>query len=76
MKRSTDCKDPGEKKEEIGNYLQKLRKENNLTQEQVAEKLYVSSRSISRWENARTMPDLDYLMDLAKLYGVTIDQIL
>lgn len=43
--------------EKIGLFLKDLRKESGMTQEQLAEKLNVSNRTISRWENARTMPD-------------------
>ena len=42
----------------IGAYLKELRKEKNLTQEQMAEKFGVSQRSVSRWENGNTMPDI------------------
>ena len=42
----------------IGAFIQQLRKENTLTQEQLAEKLGVSNRSVSRWENGTTYPDM------------------
>ncbi len=48
--------------EKIGLFLKRLRNEKGLTQEELAEKLYVNSRSVSRWENARTMPDFDVLI--------------
>ena len=49
----------------IGAYLKELRKEKNLTQEQIAEKFGVSQRSVSRWENGYTMPDIRVLIELA-----------
>ncbi len=43
--------------ERIGKFIATCRKEKNLTQEELAEKLGVTSKSISRWENGKTMPD-------------------
>ena len=62
--------------EKTGSLLKKLRKEKNLTQEELAEKLYVNSRSVSRWENGRTMPDFDILIELAKFYDISIEELL
>lgn len=42
----------------IGSFLKELRKEKGITQEQVAEKLNVSARTVSRWETGRNMPDI------------------
>lgn len=44
----------------IGALLKELRKDHNLTQEQIAGKFGVSQRSVSRWENGNTMPDISY----------------
>ena len=60
----------------IGEFLKGLRKEKNLTQEQLAEQLNVSSRSVSRWETGRNMPDIGLLAELAKLYDVSIPEII
>ena len=60
----------------IGAFLRQLRQENGLTQQQLAEKLGVSNRSVSRWETGATMPDFDLLMELAKYYGVGVGEIL
>ena len=49
----------------IGNFLKELRKENGKTQEEIAEMFGVSSRSVSRWENGNTMPDLGIIVELA-----------
>ena len=60
----------------IGNFLRELRKEKELTQEQLAEKFGVSSRSVSRWENGNTMPELGILVELADYYEVDIKEII
>lgn len=49
----------------IGSFLKILRKEKNLTQEQLAEQFNVSSRTVSRWETGSNMPDLSLLVELA-----------
>ena len=60
----------------IGTCLKELRKERNLTQEQIAEKFSVSQRSVSRWENGNTMPDISVLIELADYYNVDLREIL
>lgn len=60
----------------IGVFLKSLRKEKNITQEQLAEKMGVSNRSVSRWETGANLPDLDILMQLADYYGVELREIL
>lgn len=60
----------------IGGFLRELRKEKELTQEQLAEKFGVSSRSVSRWENGNTMPELGILVELADYYEVDIKEII
>lgn len=60
----------------IGGFLRELRKEKDLTQEQLAEKFGVSSRSVSRWENGNTMPELSILVELADYYEVDIKEII
>ena len=60
----------------IGGFLRELRKEKELTQEQLAEQFGVSSRSVSRWENGNTMPDLGILVELAEFYEVDIKEII
>ena len=49
----------------IGAFLKELRKEKALTQEQLAEKLRVSGRTVSRWETGSNMPDIGMLVELA-----------
>ena len=53
--------------QKIGSFLKELRKEKELTQEQLAETLNVSRRTVSRWETGSNMPDLDLLMEMADL---------
>ena len=60
----------------IGAFLKELRKDNNLTQEQIADKFGVSQRSVSRWENGNTMPDISILIELADFYNVDLREIL
>ena len=55
--------------------LKKLRKTARLTQEQVAEKLNVSRQSVAKWESGDALPDIDNCIMLAKLYNVTIDDL-
>ena len=56
--------------------LQHLRKQKGLTQEQLAEKLYVSRAAVSKWESGRGYPGIDSLKAIAKFYCVTIDELL
>ena len=50
--------------QKMGGFLKHLRKENGLTQEQLAERFFVSSRTVSRWETGSNMPDVIMLMPL------------
>lgn len=59
-----------------GEYLKKLRTENNLSQEKLGEKLGLSRQSISKWEQGNAVPDIENIMKLAKLYNVSVDSIL
>ncbi len=60
----------------IGFFLRELRKEKGKTQEEIAELFGVSSRSVSRWENGNTMPDLGILVELSEYYGTDISEII
>lgn len=61
---------------EIANRLVNLRKSNNLSQEALAEKLGISRQAVSKWERAEASPDTDNLILLARLYGVSLDELL
>lgn len=60
----------------IGSFLKELRKEKEVTQEQLAEMLGVSGRTVSRWETGYNMPDLDILIQLADYYDIEIREML
>lgn len=60
----------------IGSFLKELRKEKGKTQEEIASMLGTTSRSVSRWENGNTMPDLTLLVELADYYEVDIREII
>ncbi|GFO84969.1 helix-turn-helix domain-containing protein [Anaerostipes butyraticus] len=59
-----------------GQFLKTLRKEKNITQENLAETLNVSTRTISRWETGRNMPDISLLVELSEFYQVSIAEII
>ena len=61
---------------EIANRLVKLRKKHGLSQEELADKLGISRQAVSKWERAESSPDTDNLICLAKLYGVSLDELL
>lgn len=61
---------------EIANRLVELRKANNLSQEALAEKLGISRQAVSKWERAEASPDTDNLILLARLYQVSLDELL
>ena len=60
----------------IGKFLRELRNEKGITQEDLAEKYGVSSRSVSRWENGNTLPELGILVELADYYEVEIREMI
>lgn len=61
---------------EIADRLIKLRKKNNLSQEELADKLGISRQAVSKWERAEASPDTDNLICLAKLYNISLDELL
>lgn len=61
---------------EFNEKLQQLRKQKDLTQEQLAEQLYVSRTAISKWESGKGYPNIESLKCLAKLFSVSIDELL
>ena len=61
---------------EFNEKLQELRKSKGLTQEELAEALYVSRTAISKWESGRGYPSIDSLKEISKFYSVTIDELL
>ncbi len=61
---------------EIANKLQKLRKANGYSQEELADRLGISRQAVSKWERAEASPDTDNLILLAKIYNVSLDDII
>jgi len=61
---------------EIANRLYEHRKQHNLSQEELAARIGVSRQAVSKWERAESSPDTDNLIELAKLYGISLDDLL
>lgn len=61
---------------EFNQKFQELRKQSGLTQEELAEKLYVSRTAISKWESGRGYPNIESLKVIAKFFSVTVDELL
>ena len=61
---------------EFNEKLQELRKRKGLTQEELAEKLYISRTAISKWESGRGMPSIESLKAISKFFAVTLDDLL
>ena len=61
---------------ETANRLYELRKKHNLSQEELAEKLGVSRQAVSKWERSEASPDTDNIIALAKIYGLTLDELI
>lgn len=60
----------------LGNKISQCRKDNNLTQEALAEKLNVSPQAVSKWENDQSVPDINILVALSDLFAVSLDWLL
>ncbi len=62
--------------ENVGRIIAELRKEHNMTQLELADRMGISFQAVSNWERGNSMPDISKLPELAELFGVTIDQLL
>ena len=62
--------------EKIGKFIAKCRKEQNLTQMQLSEKLGITDRAISKWENGRSLPDSSIMIELCSLLKITVNDLL
>ena len=60
----------------IGNYIAKKRREKNLTQEQLAEKIGVSNKTVSKWENGKCMPEYSIIEQLCSELSVTLSELM
>ena len=62
--------------EKIGKFIKKLRKDNSLTQDELAKKLGVTYQAVSKWENGKSIPDIAILKTISLLFNVNIDELL
>ena len=60
----------------LSDNLKKIRKENNLTQEDLAEKLGVSRQSVSKWESNQAYPEMDKVVQICKMFNLNMDDLL
>lgn len=61
---------------EIGRFIAQCRKEKKLTQSQLAEKLNITDRAVSKWETGKCMPDSSIMLELCKILGITVNELL
>ncbi|MGI6361517.1 MAG: DUF3955 domain-containing protein [Bacillota bacterium] len=61
---------------DFGKQIKQIRKDNNLTQEQMANILNVSRQAISNWENNKNLPDLELLVLMSKIFSLSLDQLI
>ena len=62
--------------EKIGKIIAKCRKENGYTQALLAEKLGITDRAVSKWENGKSMPDASIMLELCELLGINVNELL
>ncbi len=62
--------------EKIGKFIQTLRKDKNLTQAELAEKLNITDRAVSKWERGKSMPDSSLMLDLCKILDISVNELL
>ena len=60
----------------LGQTIAKLRKQNNMTQAEVAEALHISYQAVSKWERDESLPDITLLQSIAELFQVSVDKLL
>ena len=60
----------------IGKFIANCRKEKNITQEQLAEKLYITDRAVSKWERGLSLPDADKMLDLCNIFDINVNELL
>ena len=63
------------KQEKIGKFIAEKRKENKLTQEQLAEQLNISKNAVSKWERGINLPDVSIMQDLCKILNITLNEL-
>jgi len=62
--------------EKIGNFIREIRKKNNLTQKDLADKLGITYQAVSKWENGKNIPDIALLKEISKMFNVDINELL
>ena len=62
--------------EKIGSFIKQIRKDNNLTQKELADKLGVTYQAVSKWENGLNIPDIGIIKEISKLYNIEVNEIL
>ncbi|MDP4462100.1 helix-turn-helix transcriptional regulator [Staphylococcus hyicus] len=60
----------------LGKKIKKLRFSKNMTQEELAEELYVSVQTVNKWENDKCLPDVDNLLKIANYFQISVDEFL
>ena len=60
----------------FGNFLYELRKERGLTQQELADRLHITNKAVSKWETGEAFPETAQLVPLATIFGVTVDELL
>lgn len=60
----------------VGEKISRLRKENNMTQDELANKLYITRQNLSKWENGLSIPPIDTLLILSNIFKISIEDIL
>lgn len=62
--------------ERVGKFIAQLRKEYNMTQQELADKLQITDKAVSKWENGRCMPDVSFLEELSSIFQVSVKELL
>ena len=62
--------------EKIGRFIAELRREKNMTQQELADKLNITDRAISHWENGRSIPDAGVILELCKILNINVNELL
>ena len=60
----------------IGKFISSCRKDKGLTQMQLAEKLNISNRAVSKWETGKSVPDVSIMLELCEILGITVNELL
>lgn len=61
--------------EKFGQFLSDLRKEKSMTQKELADKLFVSDKTVSKWERGNSMPNVTLLIPIADVLGITVTEL-